>query len=710
MVSLSVYRVPCLSLESGELLRQTHPVLPILLDINYDINATRIYNQLFGNGATQQAEHQENLACFKNITGVVTGCVDEHINRTIKMTNMRDSALVSALPELGGLEGRVKRGVLQPSKLRSARKRALAKGNVYMERKERAIGSLIAIAASIMSLAGTVTSSVVFASEIDTLKHTFLAVQNQVELDYQVTRKIGEGLTRVKNEQGVVSLKIDQLFFNLKFLKKNHQCFLGKSYVSNQIGEIDRFLDLTFNDLSCSRLTPRILPEKLLGGLLKSLTDSKNSIFSALPLATYEEARVSIVSANRQRRTIRLLIAFPSVSKRPEYIMINFLSPKATIRGEGTYHGLQLHLDSMSLALPLRYAKRKNFDVTKLTNEQIRSLMTPAECTTIQGLKTCKSFIPASPRSISCLKGIFSDDPKLLTSCPVTESNEVDHIKLDVQRGTRGLGLCSSGTYSVYGIEGMGDFERRSLLAHSNSQKSSSVCAYIPSSYNNLVVQTENGAFKISQTPIIKMTSLLGSRMEHYTDRHYRWFRNDDSSWLEDWRNMSDIDREARFQLLDMKRNLTTVEMATKGIFWHHILIYIFLGFVGLLLLYGFTVMIKGCRVERTNVTPTAPPRPEMSNEMMNEVLQAAKVISDYQRDHLQTRSSPQLTSFRRFGERLSKSFRKRVPRRPPPFTGFRYNQGSSEGNLVERFDENLGTLGGNRVVNPLAPLEEGAQ
>ena len=109
-----------------------------------------------------------------------------------------------------------------------------------------------------------------------------------------------------------------------------------------------------FNDLSCSRLTPRILPEKLLGGLLKSLTDSKNSIFSALPLATYEEARVSIVSANRQRRTIRLLIAFPSVSKRPEYIMINFLSPKATIRGEGTYHGLQLHLDSMSLALPVR--------------------------------------------------------------------------------------------------------------------------------------------------------------------------------------------------------------------------------------------------------------------------------------------------------------------------------------------------------------------
>ena len=201
------------------MVHSTKSVLPMVIDVGFGIDAAGLYDAIFGRNAHRGRNHSENFGCVKNFTKIITLSVDKFLNKTITSTEMRDAALTMNLPELGGLDGRSKRSAIFPS---------LGRGGdgVDNKRNRRSITAAIAIASSMIALAGTVTDSIVFAKEIDSIKHTLQSVQNQVELDYLTSRNIAKGLSRVKNEMGIISLRIDRLFQEMGILRNTHASFL----------------------------------------------------------------------------------------------------------------------------------------------------------------------------------------------------------------------------------------------------------------------------------------------------------------------------------------------------------------------------------------------------------------------------------------------------------------------------------------------------
>ena len=643
------------------MVHSTKSVLPMVIDVGFGIDAAGLYDAIFGRNAHRGRNHSENFGCVKNFTEIITLSVDKFLNKTIASTEMRDAALTINLPELGGLDGRSRRSAIFPS---------LGRGGdgVDNKRDRRSITAAIAIASSMIALAGTVTDSIVFAKEIDSIKHTLQSVQNQVELDYLTSRNIAKGLSRVKNEMGVISLRIDRLFQEMGILRNTHACFLKKDFVSDQVAEMDRFLELTYNDLSGKRLTPRLIPVELISDLIKTIPQSRNSLMSAFPFAMYQEGRISIVSANKDRKTVRMLLAFPMVSKRPEYVKINLLSPLATIKDNNSYHGLRLELENMNLAIPIRFVRRKNFDVTKLTDEQIKSLVYPIDCTTIQGILTCKTFLPANPRTTNCLRGLFLENKNLLATCPVTDKEQSEHLNIDTHRGSRGLAISSSGSYSIYGIEGTSGLEKTHLLAHSNSQKDNAICAYIPSQYSKLRVQTENEEFEIMQTIFYSMNSLLGTRMEQYGEKHYLWFKNTEVNWISNWTNMTDVDKEARFQLLDMSRKISELSTRNEHLEWKSIMLYMN---SGMLLILGITFTLIMCKRRRDK-----------------------KCVKCFRCSNAKKHEYPRLNAFKRASKRFSRKLSRK-------------DKGTSDRNLVDPENGFPMARMGPRILSPMASQDE---
>ena len=608
------FTVPCLSTEVQAHVHRSLPSNPIIIELGYGVSAQKVYDSIFGRGAASSKIHSENFGCASNYTTALMSRVDVFSDRLLELQDLRDSALMN--PKNGFLrleKERVKKAIRRYKRLSVTK----VKAGKEVLRQKRAIGATMAVMAAVVSLLTTISSSVYFAVQIHDLNNYVQDIDAQLQQDAQLSANIAANVRTLRRGDEIVAIKIDAIFESLNRMAKSSACQMTNAFFLNEISAMENYFDELFKSISSHKIDVSLLPLPALVKLINGSSSLQNSLVSTFPSSFYQTSKLSLLSVNKKRRTMRVLLSTPNIQKRAQFVQIAFHSPPVSLKAEnGDIYSVSLDLNVNPVALPMEKFMRKGFDVLQLSSDDIDSLTQLLDCSEMSGIPYCRSVAPLEDRQKNCIKGLMLKDSILEQSCQVRRTREKSEKDFSYSVGMTGITITALNRFAVYSYE---KNQIGSILAQGGHVGVGATgdlrqCVFAPALFPEILIKDgNNNEYFLTQNPIIRLQTSIGQHREFFAiHRHLAWYNSSSENWTDiHTSNVSEVIRDMKLE--EMERHLVSIRRMTAGLNWTTMMIFLLIGWsVVLSVLLGCVCKQQGCSkccekdIPQTNVVTTS--------------------------------------------------------------------------------------------------------
>ena len=458
-----------------------------MFDIELHVNAEAEYAALFGENVSKNPKYAEHYTCFsdyaKTINILITQMVEELDNDLTLRIDFNEEM-------------------------------EKQNGNTRVKRAFPVAAAAFAIVGMVTSVGTIVYVKLTKAELLGYLTEVAVRMDDDENFIDQAARH-----TRVLQEnQRLIGIKTNIIIDSFEKFKKWRTCSGLKLVMRFDKERVYHHLLKLRYDLTSDRLTPALLPMRQLVELVKKAPDLiKDTIFELDLVRLYSEARISLMSVNKEKSSIRVVVIVPRIHKEAHFRQINILSPAAVISRNDELVGR--HLQGLgSIFLPIAHIE-KSTEFPLSTAEDVKLARRLTGCRLFGSRKVCDGESPLEPSTVACIQALLggTDDG----SCDFGEApiHSIPLVSLD--RGVDGILISSASTAQVIATDGA----RRETIHHgAPTSTGHRQCLFVPSHYERIEVKDGKETEYIQQsmtlaTNLFRMTPEL----VHYELEARRW-------------------------------------------------------------------------------------------------------------------------------------------------------------------------------------------
>ena len=645
----------CSAIIKSSYIYQTFGTIPFVFELDYSHDPKLIYENEFGRRTTLSPEHRKNYECVKNISAKINGVVNSFIRRVDEALSIRMEAYGRSIRGRFD-ETRPKRdlntrqnetdvkideekldeefhmtaeGPLEeflssqdqdvtfsqspyetvlnqnkgPSETRPGSNPNIAlpeemfdvPNSTTVTREKRASPLAVAsIVISLSDLALSVSTALYFSSKLEKLQSVIGQLVDALDSVSQWTNKIKNNVVLLKNEATLLSARVDSLYGALERLGQEHACEqLATSWLVDFSALAANF-DALFQDLVSSHMTTRVISIDTLKKLLHLSSIDDNMMLSSYPLSFYARSSISLLSADKTRQTVRILVASPRVAAQPDYNHFTILTTVTSVKLGDHYYDRELILENPNLAIPVSVTKQLGFDIRRLNMEQISKLRIPLGCGEYQAIRFCRDFIPLQDSEMLCIQALIHDDDKNLHHCKFRMTRRAKHTPFSIAKTTSGSLVSASGHYEIYGWDltrSVG--HQRVFLSHAKHGAANlGSCFYVTSIYSSIELVGKEQNITISQNTAVSFTSDLVHKSAEFSIQHMSWFDTEIFNFsVPKLERFAEVDK--RMGLHEMDQPDTHIDLNWG---WSYQSILLLIACFALLLIYMVFLCKCGCK------------------------------------------------------------------------------------------------------------------
>ena len=447
---------------SIQTIHQAKGSIPVIIELSYQLDSKALYETQFGRNSTIHDSHAKNYACVQNISEKILGLIDEFLSRVegalyarkmAYLTNgttlvrpekpkgkRASSFLFSDEPPEGNLtENQIEKEQAEnstappphptpiPSPLTqnddSNGTQMIPSGetsSIAKEREERSAAAAISIILGLGALASSLTSSLYFAARVDNLSQYMKELNDVIDADAKWVTSIQKDIRVVNAKSSLVGIRYDSVYGMLNRLGEVSACVVQRNNIVMQMQTLAAHLDSVFAELICGRMSPKIIDIDTLMKIFCKTNIDDGTVLQKVPISWYSSAKLSLMSVNPKRRTIRILVASPKVERVPRWVKINLHMPETTVEMNGMMYSQSINFDNPVLALPIDVTNEPGFDLRFMNKTVIEKLRVPTTCEMQNLVVACRDLSPLGKREQECLLALTQNETSLFQMCDVT--------------------------------------------------------------------------------------------------------------------------------------------------------------------------------------------------------------------------------------------------------------------------------------------------
>ena len=609
---------PCVAFETSVNIHRILTSVPTVVELNYASDIGKIYEGIYGQGAVGDDRHNSNYECVKLVVPKTTEVIRGFIVRLDGLLDYRASTYLSNGTHHSTEErerafnqnkDRMRRDL---TKFRSTQNtdfsnvtftqfesdtlNSVTKIEELNERLKRGL-NVAPFIISILALSGVIGSTIVLANKYEKLLHYVQDLDRQITEEFLVQKSVINNVKVLNDELGLISIAADSLSTTVIRLANSSACFLDKTAIFTELMSLSNYLDGIFDTIAKGEVSTRLIPETMLKNIFKLTSMEDNCLIAAQPLNFYREAKVSLLSVDKEKLSVRFLLVSPRIEQKAHYVRLDIRTASSTIKlGEEIYNR-KLTFDSTSLGIPYDLFHRKDFELNKLTREELNSLRITSNCATSNGYYSCKDFYMVPKRQLDCLEGLLRGGKELLSACDIDMQKQTRHVTASFDRGLTGILVSTTSSHTIYGIDEnrVPTMRKTDLTNMLLRDPNFSICIFVPNSFTKIqVVGLDDNITLVHDTHIYARPGVV-SKLSSYGKHHYTWYRNNYSVNNITKGNFTHIDLAMKRLITDMEQHRVIIRRITGWVFSEYLL-YICVLHVVIFWLIVFFIAYRKCK------------------------------------------------------------------------------------------------------------------
>ena len=476
------------------------------------------YQHLFGPNSHKDVKNKEHFECFSKYARGISG-----VTRTALLQLQEALAMTN---DDGMNDGRVRRVPVLP---------------------------ILAAAGGMMAIAGT---AVYFGITLSQIQSKLVELERKLTAEMTFTSAIARNTELLEENGKVLALKTNIISTSFVVFSRWYTCTLFRMQSEMEKLRLFSRLELMVSDLLSGKFSTHVIPLSLLRDIMSETEWIKGTLLESNPILLYKEASVTLVSVNLEELSFKILLSFPNIPRKPDFIRINVLTPEVVVHTEGISKAVKVFAPN-DLYLPRDFYEHSlNFP---LLNESVFPFIRRMTgCVTLGNARICESVIPPEEKDLDCLKAIvkghFSEG-----SCFIQTKVTRQEPLMVVAKGTTGALISLPVSFSVFGeTEG-----KREQFVLGSGKTNERACVYCPGRFQKIVIT--NGTYEKQ----IKQSLTIAFQDSHSADGGFFNFSSPH------WSDETELSKNISLQKFEkMARDFHTGPLGT-GHSWELILIVI---------------------------------------------------------------------------------------------------------------------------------------
>ena len=129
--------------------------------------------------------------------------------------------------------------------------------------------------------------------------------------------------------------------------------------------------DQLFDLLVTGQMSPKVISVETLQTLMDQALFFQSMLVSRFPLSFYSQSSLSLLSVDKQKQTIKVLIATPRISDEASYHRLSLLTTVTSIKLGNRIYDRDIDFPNTELAIPVAVSKQFGFKLEKMNKDQI---------------------------------------------------------------------------------------------------------------------------------------------------------------------------------------------------------------------------------------------------------------------------------------------------------------------------------------------------
>ena len=567
-------RAPCISLEMALPIVKIQNSPPSTLDMSFDFDMKTLYSQRYGQKAPTSDNHKEVFKCATQVGEEISKLIDSFILRVIDLIELRQESYLTdgenyndANKQTNEPRRRETRSGMDPrsnrsfpglsegekSHLREAIELTneqwsfsdhwldeqirsdLSGGTNSTEfgdikiRNKRDPATFISIVISLIALTATASTSLFLGARLEKLVDYVDSLSKAVEGDWQSIQVGFKNLILLKDGYGSMAAGAHYMSQTIRRLLEYNLCHIQQTRLFFEMRAIANRLDGIFESLVLGKFSTKILPLPLLKEIFSQSSIADDVLSKAVPTSFYQGASLSVLSADRAKKSVRLIFVAPRSEREPSYRVLKVHSVSSTISVNGRIFDRVFSFDADKIAIPIDLYEKHHDDMV-LSAAEVQQLRIPTECSFTNGLFGCRNFLSLPSQVSSCLAAVFARDwPKMQSQCRIRMIPQAHHHPVSTSSGSTGMLLSCVSTYRLYGIDHTKSkhYQREDLTKMATRDASTSLCVWVPLHFSKIQILDDQGnrLDEIEQDTKLMIRNGLVRDITDYETKHFHYFQ-----------------------------------------------------------------------------------------------------------------------------------------------------------------------------------------
>ena len=586
-------RAPCISIEMALPIVKIQNSPPSSLDMSFRFDVKKLYTERYGPNAATSKNHEKTYNCALQVGTEINKLIDSFIMRVIGLIKLRRESYLS-----DGLNykttdkqttARLKRqnsdGLISSNETsdlfdeeRTHLREAIAKTNERWSfdehwlddqirsdltggtnsttfgdiniRNKRDPASVISIIISLIALSAAASSSLFLGARLEKLVDYVDSLSKAVEGDWQSLQVGFKNLILLKDGYGSMAAGAHYMSQTIRRLMNYNLCHIQQTRLFFELRAIANRLDSIFESLVFGKFDTKILPLPLLQEIFTHSSIADDVLSKAVPTTFYQGASLSVLSANKEKQSVRLIFIAPRIEREPSYRVLKIHSVSSTISVNNRIYDRVFNFDVDKIAIPVDLYEKHHSDMM-LSAAEVQHLRVPTECTFTNGLFGCRNFLSLPSQISSCLTAIFSRDwHKMLQQCQIKLVPQPQHHRISTSSGSTGMLVSCESTTRIFGLDYQKSthYQKEELTKMATRDKSSSLCAWVPLHFSKIQFTDSKGnkLDEVEQDTKLLIKNGLVQDIANFETKHFHYtpriLKLDNMSLLNFTGFMSDIE------------------------------------------------------------------------------------------------------------------------------------------------------------------------
>ena len=567
-------RIPCISLEMALPIVKVQNSPPSTLDMSFKFDIKQIYAEKYGQKSTTSKQHEKTLKCAIQVGGEIEELIDHFIVRVLNFIAMRKESYIADGENYDNHDKQTTERLTRTIEMRESDKNLdhdfrerksfklgreisrwdsrLSFDEVWLEEQVRGDlskgtnstdhwttdakgrskrmdpASVVAIIVALVALSASASSTLFLGARLEKLVDYVDSLSEAVNKDWDQIKLNYKNLVLMKDGYGSIAAGAHYMTQVIQKLINYNLCHTQQTRLILEMRSIVARLDGIFESLVSGRFNLKILPLSLLREIFTHSSLSNDVLSGAIPTTFYQGASLSVLSADRDKKSVQILFTSPRIEREPSYRVLRLHSVSGTISVNGQIYDRIFGFDGEEIAIPNDLYEKHHQDMMMDASE-VQQLRQPSECSFMNGLYGCRSFLTLPTPISVCLIAIFARDwPSILEQCQIRMIPQDRHHVVSTSTGSTGMLISCNATFRLFGLDHQKPthYQRDDLTKMATRDSSKGLCSWVDSHYSTVQVVDEHGKMidEIEQDTKLVVRQGFVQDITKFSEKHYHFY------------------------------------------------------------------------------------------------------------------------------------------------------------------------------------------